>query len=51
MRERYRELVDKKYTDGLTEAETVELAMLSAKIDKEDAAFYTPILTQVNNRG
>jgi hypothetical protein len=41
---RYRELVDKKYLEGLTASEIHEIEALSREIDAENEYFYRPIL-------
>jgi len=44
---RYRELVDKKYIEGLTLKETKELSDLSKVIDKKSENFYRPIIKKL----
>ncbi len=44
---RFQELVDAKYTRGLTSAESSELARLEAGFCDSEEAFYAPILARV----
>lgn len=42
-RDRYAELVDKKFSSSLSEDEGEELARLQVYLDEADAKFYQPI--------
>ena len=44
---RFQELVDAKYTRGLTPAEASEISRLEAGFRDSDDAFYAPILERV----
>lgn len=47
LRRRYSELVDKKYEEGLTRTEQVELSALNADLDRIEDGFYEPILNRL----
>lgn len=40
---RHSQLVDKKFLEGLTEIETVELAQINRALDEVEEGFYAPI--------
>ena len=42
-RERYAELVDKKFRSALSESEQVELQRLQGRLDQAEAKLYEPI--------
>ena len=44
---RFQDLVEYKYTRGLTPDEVVELSRLEAGFEKSDEEFYAPILARV----
>ena len=44
---RFQDLVEYKYTRGLTPDEVVELSRLEARFEKSDEEFYAPILARV----
>lgn len=44
---RHQALIEKKYTQGLTTEDTLELAELEAGFDRRDASYYAPILERV----
>lgn len=44
---RYHELIEKKYTVGLSGADVAKLAELEAGFVMEDAAFYAPIVARI----
>jgi hypothetical protein len=42
-RERYAELVDKKFCSALSESETAELQRLQTRLDEAEAKLYEPV--------
>ena len=44
---RFHQLVEQKYTNGLSAEETAELARLEAMFQVEDEKFYRPILKRI----
>ena len=47
--QRYQDLVEYKYTRGLSEDETAELKRLDAELEKGDEEFYAPILARLRH--
>ena len=47
LRTKYGKLVDQKYTKGLTPEQEGELAAIRAKLDKQDEAFYLPLIKRL----
>ena len=44
---RHQALIEKKYTQGLTSEDSLELAALEVEFARHDEAFYAPILDRV----
>jgi hypothetical protein len=48
-RERYAELVDKRFCSALSESETAELQRLEARLDEAEAKLYEPVVRELES--